>query len=78
MRIFHLTEIDEVAPAAVTPVLYGRYATPVREDGSIVCDNRRYLIDAPAPPPPGEKVMIWCEHDYFCCSFSEYENNHRH
>ncbi|MBI5657010.1 MAG: hypothetical protein HZC44_09465 [Geobacter sp.] len=78
MQIYHLTEIDEIAPAAVTPVLYGRYAAPILDDGSVVCDNHRFTIDAPTQPLPGEKVMIWCEHDYFCCSFSEYESDHRH
>jgi hypothetical protein len=73
MHVYHLTEIAEVFPPAITPLYYGRYLATVREDGTIYCDNHQFAIDTSDPLPAGDKVMIWCSHDYFCCPTDEYE-----
>lgn len=78
MRKYHLIDSGEVAPAAITPLMYGRFAAPVLRDGKVICDNHLFSLDTKSPPDPGEKLMIWCEHDYFCCKVSEYENTYRH
>ncbi len=77
MHVYHLNEIGEVSPPAITPLFYGRYLAPVQEDGTIVCDNHRFVIDTDDPLQPGNQVMIWCSHDYFCCPAPEYEALHR-
>jgi len=64
--------------ASVTPILYGRYIAPVIGGGKVIYDNHLFCLDTNSPPQPGEKLMIWCEHEYFCCKVSEYENAYRH
>lgn len=78
MKMFHLTELCEAVPAVVTPLIYGRYLASVQEDGKVSFDNHVCSIDSEEPPSPGEKVMICCNHDYFCSRLTEYEANHRH
>ena len=78
MHVYHLTEIGEVHPPAITPLYYGRYLAPVRADGTVVCDSHRFAIDTSPAPSPGEEVMIWCSNDYFCCPAPEYEERHHH
>jgi hypothetical protein len=76
MHVYHLTEIREVSPPAISPLYYGRYMATVREDGTILCDNHLFSIDSGEPLPSGQTVMIWCSHDYFCCPTSEYRPHH--
>lgn len=78
MRMYHMTEVSEAIPPAITPLLYGRYLAPVREDGTVVVDNHLLAIDADDPPSPGELVMICCNHDYYCSRVTEYETVRRH
>jgi hypothetical protein len=78
MQKYHLIDSGEIAAAGITPLLYGRLTAPVRHDGTVVCDNHLFCIDTDSPPCPGEKLMIWCEHDYFCCKVSDYEHEHTH
>jgi hypothetical protein len=73
MHVYHLTEVGEVSPPALTPLYYGRYLAKVQQDGTVLCDNHRFAIDGSEAPPPGDQVMIWCSRDYFCCPKSEYE-----
>ena len=76
MHIYHLTEIGEVFPPALTALYYGRYLATVQKDGTVLCDSHKFAIDSSEPPHPGDKVMIWCSHDYFCCPTAEYESAH--
>jgi hypothetical protein len=78
MRKYHLIDSGEVAAAPITTLLYGRLTAPVLGNGKVLCDNHLFNLDTETPPDPGEKLMIWCEHDYFCCKVSEYENTYRH
>ncbi len=78
MQVFHLTETNELAQDAVTPLLYGRYAVQVLPGGTLACDRHLFAIDADDPPAAGEKVLIWCDHDFFCCRVAEYETIYRH
>jgi len=78
MHVYHLTEVKEIFPPAITPLFYGRYLATVQKDGTVLCDNHQFAIDSSEPPPPGERVMIWCNLDYFCCSTEEYEQERRH
>lgn len=78
MQKYHLIDSGELSPAAITPLYYGRCTAPVLADGKVVCDNHLFCLDTDSPPDPGEELMIWCEHDYFCCKVSEYENTYRH
>ena len=78
MHVYHLTEIREVHPPAITPLYYGRYLATVQQDGTVLCDNHQYAIDSGEPPRPGDQVMIWCSRDYFCCPTAEYEIKQRH
>lgn len=77
MHIYHLTEIGEVFPPAITPLYYGRYKATVQQDGIVLCDNHKFVIDSSDRPGPGVDVMIWSNHDYFCCPTSEYEPGSR-
>lgn len=77
MTVYHLQELGSVSPAAITPLFYGRYLAPVQEDGTVICDDHRFAIDSSASLHPGEKVMIWCCHDYYCCAADEYETAHK-
>jgi hypothetical protein len=77
MQIYHLLDTGEVAPA-ITPVIYGRCAASVLEDGKVICDNHLFALDTDSPPDPGERLMIWCAYEYFCCRVSEYETIYRH
>jgi len=74
---YHLLDAGIVTPSAITPLLYGRCTAPLLRDKKVVCDNHIFKLDTDSPPDPGEKLMIWCEHDYFCCKVSEYENTYR-
>jgi len=76
MHVYHLTEICEISPPAITPLYYGRYLATVRQDGTILCDNHQFAIDNSGPLHPGDQVMIWCSRDYFCCETAEYEQDH--
>lgn len=76
MTVYRLQEVGEISPAAITPLFYGRYLAPVRDDGTVVCDGHQFTIDSAEPPHPGEKVMIWCSYDYYCCTAEEYETSH--
>jgi hypothetical protein len=78
MQKYHLIDTGEVTPAAITTILYGRFTAPVLEDGKVLCDNHLFCLDTNCPPDPGEKLMIWCEHEYFCYKVSDYENAYRH
>ncbi len=78
MQSYHLARQVELATAAITPLRYGRYLATVEADGTVVCDKARYLIDSANPPLPGEKVLIWCCHDLFCCLIAEYEATYHH
>ena len=77
MHIYHLTEIREIFPPAITPLYYGRYLATVQSDGTVLCDNHQYAIDSGKPLPPGDKVMIWSNHDFFCCPTHDFEQMHR-
>ena len=77
MHVYHLSEIGAVSPPAITPLFYGRYLAPVQPDGTIVCDDHRFVIDGDDRPSPGNQVMIWCSRDYYCCPATEYEASHR-
>jgi hypothetical protein len=78
MQIFHLLDSGEASPAAITPLLYGRCTAPLLNDGKVVCDDHLFSLDTDNPPDPGEKLMIWREHEYFCCKVSEYEKIYHH
>lgn len=78
MHVYHLTEIREINPPAVTPLFYGRYLATVQQDGTVLCDNHQYAVDGKEPPRPGERVMIWCNRDYYCCPTEEFEQLQRH
>lgn len=74
MHVYHLTELREIFPPAVTPLFYGRYLSEVRSDGTLYCDDRQFAIDG-APPAAGTRMMIWRNRDYFCCPADEFEPN---
>ncbi|GAM11499.1 hypothetical protein OR1_03815 [Geobacter sp. OR-1] len=78
MTVFHLLDTGEARPAAVNHLVYGRCAASVMNDGQVVCDDHLFALDTDNPPAPGEQVMIWRDHDYFCCKVSEYEQIYRH
>ena len=78
MHVYHLTEIGVVFPPAITPLYYGRYLATVRQDGTILCDDHKFAIDRSEPLPAGDQVMIWCDHDFFCCTTEEFDLRHRH
>jgi len=78
MQKFHLQDTGEIPPSIPTPLMYGRMIAPLSRDGKVVCDNHIFCLDTDTPPEPGEKLMVWCEHDYFCCKVSDYEREYRH
>ncbi|GFO67178.1 hypothetical protein GMLC_07570 [Geomonas limicola] len=78
MHVYHLTELKEISPPALTQLYYGRYLATVQPDGTVMCDNHQYAIDGCEPPEPGDRVMIWCSHDYYCCPTQEFEELKRH
>lgn len=78
MLKFHLLESGEISPSSINPLMYGRYTAPLLSGGKVACDNHLFYLDTDTLPEPGEKLMIWCEHDYFCCKVSEYEQLYRH
>jgi hypothetical protein len=78
MEKYHLVDTGEAASTPLTPLMYGRITADVLRDGKVACENHLFCLDTNSPPEPGEKLMIWQEHDYFCCKVSEYENTYRH
>ena len=78
MHVYHLTEIGEIHPPVITPLYYGRYMATVQQDGTVLCDDHKFAIDSSEPPPPGDKVMIWCSRDFFCCPTSEFDQKRPH
>lgn len=78
MLKFHLVDNGELSPSAITPLMYGRWAATILADGKVACDNHLFAFDTDNPPEAGEKLMIWCEHEYFCCKVSEYERYYHH
>jgi len=78
MQIFHLLDIGEMSTSTITPLLYGRITTAMMSDGKVAFDNHLFSLDTESPPDTGEKLMIWCEHEYYCCKLSEYEKFYSH
>lgn len=78
MKIYHMSEVSELTPPAVNALIYGRYLASVRDDGKVALDNHLLSIDSDDPPSPGEKVMICCNHDYYCSRVTDYEKTSRH
>jgi hypothetical protein len=78
MQKYHLIDIGEVSPATLTYLKYGRITAPVLGNGTVIFENHQFTLDSDQPPDPGEKVMIWCEHEYFCCRVSDYESTYHH
>lgn len=74
MNIFHLIDSGEVNPAPVTRLLYGRCTAETLNAGKLVCDNHLFTLDTDNPPDPGEKLLIWRAHDFFCCKVTDYES----
>jgi hypothetical protein len=78
MQKYHLIDTGEVVPAAPTHILYGRLIATVLKDGKVLCDNHLFCLDTDSPPDIGETLMIWRDHDCYCCKVSEYEKTYRH
>jgi hypothetical protein len=74
MQKYHLNDTGKIVHAAPNPIKYGRPIATVDKYGRVICNNHSYCLDPDVFVKEGEILMIWCEHDYFCCSLSEYEN----
>jgi len=73
MQIFHLIDEGSIDHPVNTHVEYGRYLVQVRPDGSVVCDDHLFRIEGTDPPVAGDKLLVWCSHDYYCCREADYE-----
>lgn len=78
MHVYHLTDVGEIFPPAITHLYYGRYLATVQQDGTVLCNNHKYVVDNNERLSPGEPVMIWSDHDFYCCPTAEYELLHHH